>query len=101
MTFFVIADTETVLAFRSIGVYGQEVDTAQEARAALEAAARDSAVGVVIITDVIAQAIRAEVNRIRFEQPRPLVVEIPSREGPLPGRPSLVDLIREAVGIRV
>ena len=101
MNFFVIADTETVLAFRSVGVHGQEVHTAQEARAAIEAALRDSTVGVVIITDAIAQAIRSDVNRIRFEEPRPLVVEIPSREGPLPSRPTLVDLIHEAVGIRV
>ena len=101
MKYFVIADCDTVLGFRYVGVRGREVATAEEARVALAQAEADSTIGVVILTEAVAELIRPEVNRIRFGVPRPLVVEIPGREGPRAGKLSLLDLIREAVGIRV
>jgi len=101
MKYYVIADSDTVLGFRYIGVRGEEVTNAEQARAALSRAEADPAVGVVIITDTIAQAIRPEVNRVRFGTPRPLVVEIPGRGGAATGRQTLLEMIREAVGIRI
>ena len=53
------------------------------------------------MTDAAAQMIRDDVNQVRFEAATPIVVEIPGRGGPVEGRPALMDLIREAVGVRV
>jgi len=55
---------------------------------------------IIIITDALAESIREEVNRIRFDLALPLVVEIPGPEGPIE-KPNLLKLIQEAVGIRV
>jgi hypothetical protein len=41
------------------------------------------------------------VDEIRFGEALPLIVEVPGLNGPLPGRRSLPDIIREALGIRV
>lgn len=98
--FFVIGDEDTVLGFRFAGLSGQVVSNEQDARLGLEKAMK-SGIPVVIITDVAAQMIRDEVNRVRFEAKTPILVEIPTRDGPIEGRPSLMDLIHEAIGIHV
>jgi len=100
MEYFVIADEDTVLGFRYAGVEGQVVRSADEARAALATHAADGQAAIVIITDEIAHAIEDDVNRLRFESRMPIVVEIPGPAGPRPGRPDLMALIREAMGIQ-
>jgi len=99
--FFCIADEDTVRGFRLAGVDGQVVETAAEAAEALARAARRADLGIVIITDVVAADIRREVDAIRMGQGRPLVVEVPGPEGPMPGRKTLREFVQEAVGIRV
>ena len=101
MRFFVIADEDTVLGFRYAGVEGHAVRSAEEARKALQEASAQADVGIILLLDSIAQSVRQEVNRLRFEARRPVVVEIPGQEGPVKGRPTLKALIQEAVGIRV
>lgn len=101
MRYHVIGDEDTVLGFRYAGIPGEIVANAEEARAALERADRDPDLAIIIITDVIADLIRPEVNRVRFDQVLPLLVEVPGPGGPSPKRSDLLALIREAVGIRV
>jgi len=101
MRYHVIGEEDTVLGFRYDGVSGEIVRTADETRAALERAARLGDVAVLIITDTIADLVRGEVNRLRFDFELPLVVEVPGPGGPSPQRKDLLALIREAVGIRV
>ena len=98
--FFVIGDDDTVLGFRYAGLRGQAVSDEHQARLALQQAIRAD-VPIVIITDVAAQMIQDDVNEIRFEARTPIIVEVPTRSGPVEGRPSLMELIREAVGISV
>ena len=99
-TYYVIADEDIVLGFRTAGIMGQAVSNREEALEALKLAQRKS-VGVVIITEEVSDWISAEVEQIRFGEALPLIVEIPGMNGPLPGRKSLPDMIREALGIRV
>jgi len=101
MKYFVIADADTVLGFRYVGIRGCEVNSAREARKALDRAVSNSGIGIVIVTESVAESIRDEVNAVRFGRNRPLIVEVPGRTGPLPGKRSLIELIREAVGIHV
>lgn len=101
MTFYCIADEDTVRGFRLAGVPGRAVTAPQEAAAALAHAAARPEVSIVILTDIVAADIRQDVDRIRLELDRPLVVEIPGPEGPMPGRKTLRQLVQEAVGIRL
>ncbi len=101
MKFHCIADENTVRGFRLAGVSGQVVNTAPEAATALEMAAAQRDCAIVILTEAVAESIRAQVERMRFESPQPLIVEIPGPAGPLPGRKTLWQLAQEAVGIHI
>src|SRR3974390_1979668 len=99
MEFYCIADEETVRGFRLAGVPGQTVTTVAQAAAALQQAAARSGCGSGVLTETGAGGIREGVETLRRERDRPLVVEIPGPEGPLPGRKSLRRLAQEAVGM--
>lgn len=101
MTFYCIADEETVRGFRLAGVDGQAVGSPREAAAALDGAVAAPEIGILILTDVVAEGIRDRIETLRLTEPRPLVVEIPGPEGPMQGRKGLRQFVQEAVGIRV
>jgi len=99
--FFCIADEDTVRGFRLAGIAGQVVNTAEQAAAALQAATTQADCGIIVLTEKVAAGIRQTVEAIRLGRDRPLIVEIPGSEGPLPGRKSLRQFVQEAVGTRV
>jgi vacuolar-type H+-ATPase subunit F/Vma7 len=100
VAFYVVADEDTVTGFRHAGVEGTVVATPEEAGRELDRLVEEGAQKVVITTEQIANSIREKVNAIRFGGAFPLIVEIPGPEGPSPDSPSLMKMIREAVGIR-
>jgi V/A-type H+-transporting ATPase subunit F len=99
--FYCIADEDTVRGFRLAGVAGCAVATAEEAAAALDKAVVEQDCGIVVITETVAAGIRRQVETVRLQRDRPLVVEIPGPEGPLHERKSLRQFVQEAVGIRL
>jgi vacuolar-type H+-ATPase subunit F/Vma7 len=100
MEFYVIADRDTVTGFDFVGVPGVAVDSARRAAAELDRLTASAADLIVITTEQVADMIREKVNAIRFGEKLPLIVEIPGPEGPSEESPSLLKLIREAVGIK-
>ncbi len=101
MRFLCIGDHDTVMGLRFAGVEGVVVEGPGQAREEFRKATRLEDVGVLIIPDPIAWHLREEIREVRFSRARPAVVEIPGPEGRVPGRPKLIDLIREAIGVRV
>jgi len=99
--FYCIGDEDTVRGFRLAGVEGQVVSTDQEAEEALRRVTQRSDIGVVVINDVVAAGIWEQVDAVRLECERPLLVEIPGPHGPLEGRKTLRQLVHEAIGIRI
>ena len=101
MKFCCIADEDTVRGFRLAGIAGQVVTTAPQAATAVQQAVERSDCGIIILTEMVASGIRSQVDAIRLEHDRPLIVEIPGPDGPLPGRKTLRQLVQEAVGMRL
>ena len=101
MTFYCIADEDTVRGFRLAGIRGQAVSTAGEASTAIREAVDRGEGGVLILTQNIAAGIRDLVEALRLEQDRPLIIEIPGPEGPVAGRRSLRQVVEEVVGLRI
>ena len=101
MKFFCIGDEDTVAGFRLAGIAAQTATTPEQTKAAVENVATRPDWGVIIITEKLADGIRQQIETIRLERARPLIVEIPGPEGPLPGRTSLREFVQEAVGMRI
>jgi V/A-type H+-transporting ATPase subunit F len=98
--FYVIGDEDTVQGFRYVGIPGKVVTGAQQAAAELARLAETKEELIIITTEQIANTVRDEVNALRFGEELPLVVEIPGPGGPSADSPSLLRMIREAVGVK-
>jgi len=101
LKYFIIGDEDSVLGFGMVGVKGQIVSNAQEAEEAFRSVLEDREVGIVVITERIAELIRPLVDRYMFTQIFPLIVEIPDRLGQIAGKPNLRETVNRAIGIRL
>ncbi len=113
MDYYFIGDPELATAFRFIGIPGSAISSRAEAVAAFRRltegylAAVDTVLPgaescrVLILTEEAADWLGEELIEWQLSGRYPLVVEIPGLMGKLPGRPTLVDAIREAIGVRV
>lgn len=110
--FFVVAEEEIVLAFRMVGVEGRAVSGRAEALDAFKFATGTGAdpsgrpykargAKVLILTEEVADILEAEAMEWQLAGAFPLIVEIPSQRRSRAGRKSLVDLVREAVGVGI
>ena len=99
MKFYCIGDEDTVRGLRLAGIAGRVAADAPQAAEAAAYAAAQGEYGVVIIAEKTAALIRPQLDALREKQDRPLFVEIPGAQGPLPGRKGLRRIVAEAVGI--
>jgi V/A-type H+-transporting ATPase subunit F len=111
--YFFIGDEELVTAFRFVGIGGEAVADAHHARSVFLKITQgwDETAGtvlpnsescrVLIMTEETADWLGDELTQWQLSGRYPLVVEIPGTLGKLEGRKTLVDSIREAIGIRV
>ena len=101
MNILVIGHLEAVLGFKLVGVHGQAVQTAKETNDALDAAMDHPNAGIVLVTQDVAALIPARMDQLKLRSTVPLVVEIPGPQGLPADYPSLDELIRRAIGIRI
>jgi vacuolar-type H+-ATPase subunit F/Vma7 len=101
VSFHVIGAEELVIGFRFVGVPGTTVQTEAEAQEAFRAVTEAGSVMVLILTEQVASMLAREVMDWQMNGSYPLIVEIPGIEGHMESRTSLLDSIREAVGLRV
>ncbi|MDR1985975.1 MAG: ATPase V [Treponema sp.] len=117
MDFFFIGDPELVTAFRFIGIRGKGAITADEARAAfrdittpgmdetsraiLTRKEQIEHCQILILTEEVADWLGDALVQWQLSDQYPLVVAVPGMMGKLPGRKTLVESIREAIGIHV
>jgi V/A-type H+-transporting ATPase subunit F len=115
MDYFFIGDPELVTAFRFVGIDGAAALNADDARAAFlritqgwnETAgtvlpgAMPASCRVLIVTEETADWLGEDLTQWQLSGRYPLVVEVPGPMGRLPGRKTLVDSIREAIGLHI
>ena len=99
MNYFLIGDEDAVLGFGMVGVRGRAVQTPEEAESAFRSVIEEGDAGIIIITESAAEMIRPQIDHYTFAEHFPLIVEIPGREGRLPGKPSLREMVNTAIGI--
>ena len=118
MEYFFLGDEELVTAFRLIGIHGMTVRDADEAVEIFNRITKESqrtspsgeisgeapasgSCHVLIVTEETAVWLGDHLIDWQLSGRYPLIVELPGIAGRLEGRKSLVDSIREAIGIHV
>lgn len=101
MRYFCIGDEDTVTGFKLAGVEGMVAKTLAGAREAFKIATSTRDVGIVVVTEKVADLIREEVDKFLYSAEFPLIMEIPDRQGPSLKRKHIVEIVRQAVGIKV
>ncbi|MBN2136405.1 MAG: V-type ATP synthase subunit F [Sedimentisphaerales bacterium] len=101
MKYSIIGDEDTILGFGIVGVSGRAAADPDQAKRAFEETLQDRDAGIIIITERVADMIRPLVDKYTFTEKFPLVVEIPDRKGPKPGRPAMKELVNMAIGIKL
>jgi len=101
MKYYVIGDEDAVLGFGMVGVRGEIAGNAKEAEDAFKKALNDKDIGIIIITERIAELIRPLVDRFLFTEKFPLIVEIPDRKGFIAGKAGIREMVNEAIGIKL
>ncbi|MCL2229689.1 MAG: ATPase V [Treponema sp.] len=105
MDYFFLGDEELVTAFRFIGIDGIAVRDQQHAvfvfKDITEKAIDEPYCRVLLLTEETADWLGDYMTDWQLSGNYPLLVEIPGISGRLPDRKTLVEAIREAIGIRV
>jgi V/A-type H+-transporting ATPase subunit F len=101
MKLMVIGHPEAVLGFSLVGVGGQVATSAAEINQALDAALENSEVGIILVTEDVAAMIEPRMNDLKMHSTVPLVVEIPAPGGVRPDKPSLSEVVKRAIGIKI
>ncbi len=101
MKYFAIGDEDAVLGLGMVGVKGRVVHDSDGAKQAFRQALSDKEVGIVIITERVADYIRPIVDKYIFTENFPLIVEVPDRRGSAPGRKGIREMVNAAIGINL
>ena len=101
MRYFVISDnTDTHVGLRLAGIEGVVARTREEGVAAIQAAVADPTVGILLITEGLAQLCADQLADQKTSGRTPLVVEIPDRHGTR-NKDAISRYIREAIGVKL
>ena len=101
MKVLVIGHPEAVLGFSLAGVSGRVATTAAEVNEALDAVQASKDVGIVLVTQDVAELIPARMEHLKLRSTIPLVVEIPAQGGVPEGQESLGEIVLRAIGIKL
>lgn len=101
MKYSIIGDEDTVLGFGIVGVAGKVVVNTDEAMSAFQAMLEDKETCIIIITEKVANMIRATVDKYLFTERFPLIVEIPDRHGRDPNRLGIKEMVNRAIGMKI
>jgi V/A-type H+/Na+-transporting ATPase subunit F len=101
MKVLVIGHPEAVLGFSLAGVSGRVATNAAEVNRALDDVQASRDVGIVLVTQDVAQLIPARMEHLKLRSTIPLVVEIPAQGGVPEGQESLGEIVLRAIGIKL
>lgn len=102
MRYYLISDNhDTLTGMRLAGIEGTLVRDREGVEAALQAAKENPDIGIVLITRSLVRLAADKVDDMKLHCPRPLILEIPDRNGSDRSEDSITRYIREAIGIKM
>lgn len=102
MKMYLISDnTDTCIGMRLAGVEGEIVKSKEEFSEALERAAGNKDIAVIMITDSLMKLAYNIVDDFKLNRSTPLVIEIPDRHSTSNKRDSIARYVRESIGLNI
>jgi len=101
MSFHIIADENTILGFRFAGIQGSKADDRETALAAFRQVLARNDCRVLLVSNKVGMMIEAELTAHRLLSEPPYVVQVDDIWGTKTDRPTLDQMIQEAVGIKI
>jgi V/A-type H+-transporting ATPase subunit F len=102
MRMFLISDNvDTKTGMRLAGIEGVVVHEPDEVKHALKTAMNDSEIGIVLITEKLAELVSDEIYKLKLSHRIPLIVEIPDRHGSRKAEDTITHYVRDAIGLKI
>jgi V/A-type H+-transporting ATPase subunit F len=102
MKMFLISDNvDTKTGMRLAGIDGVLVHGRDAAIEALENAMKDKDIGIILITELLAEMFPEVISDIKLKSARPLIVEIPDRHGTRRPHDYIMRYVNEAIGLKL
>ncbi|BER93003.1 MAG: V/A-type H+/Na+-transporting ATPase subunit [Candidatus Atribacteria bacterium] len=102
MRFFLISDNiDTQIGLRLAGIKGVVVHTREEILPVLEEVEKDPTVGVILMTEKIAEVVPDQVQRLKLSRDLPLLTIIPDRHGTRRNKDFILNYVESAIGVKV
>ena len=102
MRFYLISDNiDTLVGMRLAGIKGIVVHKYEEVIEALSSAMNMEDVAVILITENLVKLCTDFVYDLKLNRKKPLIGEIPDRQGNERAKDSITKYIKEAIGVKI
>ena len=102
MRMFLISDnTDTRTGMKLAGIDGVVVHGRKEALAALTDAMKDESIGIVLVTELLAELFPEMIAGLKSNNSRPLIVEVPDRHGTRRPHDYIMRYVNGAIGAKL
>jgi len=102
MKIFLLSDnTHTLTGMRLSGIEGIVVHEREEILEELVKVKKRQDIGILIITELLAERVQLELNEMKLSHGLPIIVEIPDRHGTRRPPDFLTKYIKESVGLKI
>ena len=102
MKFFLLSDNvDTLTGMRLAGIKGVLVHEREEVLAALEEVCSRNDVGILLVTELLAEKVSEELKLVRLDSTKPIVTIIPDRHGEKRRSDYITNYIKESIGLKI
>jgi V/A-type H+-transporting ATPase subunit F len=102
MKIYLISDNrDTMVGMRLAGIKGIIVNNKKDAERAFDILINKKGVGILLLTEKVAENIRSKVNYVKQKLSYPLIVEIPDRHGSIKNEDYITGYVRDSIGIKI
>lgn len=102
MRAYLVSDNlDSLVGLRLAGIEGRVARGPEESKSAIEAALEDPELGILVLTEKVAETVPDLVQALRERGELPLVVEVPDRHGMHRAADFLTAYVRDAIGVNL